>query len=93
MYFQVPFVAWRFETPHDELREIFDSAARTAPTNAEWTFTSRRNWMIAPSRLIEKAGPGGALFNEAALSITTSDQEFCAAASEDLEAILRELAV
>ncbi|MET9670122.1 hypothetical protein ABZY19_32975 [Streptomyces sp. NPDC006475] len=49
--------------------------------------------MIAPSRLIEEAGPGGTLFNEAALSIATSDQEFCAAASEDLEAILRELAV
>ncbi|MEV6783812.1 hypothetical protein [Streptomyces sp. NPDC051098] len=90
-YIQVPFIAWRYETPHEELRGTFESAARTAPKNVEWTFTSRKNWMIAPSRLVENSGPDGTMFNEAALAITTNDQEFCAAASEDLEAILQEL--
>lgn len=47
--------------------------------------------MIAPTRLVEASGPDGRDFNEAIASITTSDQDFCAAAGEDLERILRAL--
>ncbi|MFI9584245.1 hypothetical protein ACIHCQ_20940 [Streptomyces sp. NPDC052236] len=64
---------------------------REAPKRLQWTFKSTKTWLIAPTRLIEESGPDGREFDEAMLSITEGDQEFCAAAAEDLERILHAL--
>ncbi|MWA14001.1 hypothetical protein [Streptomyces sp. BA2] len=90
-YLQVSFIAWRFEEPRDSLKEIFETITREAPNSLEWTFKATRNWMIAPTRLIQQAGPDGSKFNEAMVYITEEDQEFCAAAREDLSRILEAL--
>ncbi|MFE9994404.1 hypothetical protein [Streptomyces avermitilis] len=87
-YRQVFFVSWRFEEPSDFLKTKFESLVQDTPTNLEWRFKAARNWIIAPARLIDQAGQGGELFNEAVLSITEHDQEFCASAEEDLMQIL-----
>ncbi|TGB07354.1 hypothetical protein [Streptomyces sp. MZ04] len=90
-YLQVSFIAWRFEEPRDSLKGIFEAIIRETPNSLEWTFKATRNWMIAPTRLIEQAGPDGSKFNEAMVNITEEDQEFCAAAREDLFRILEAL--
>ncbi|MET7887107.1 hypothetical protein [Streptomyces avermitilis] len=87
-YRQVSFVSWRFEEPSDLLREKFESLVQDTSTNLEWRFKAARNWMIAPARLIDQAGQDGEFFNEAVVSITEHDQEFCASAEEDLVQIL-----
>ncbi|MFE2020297.1 hypothetical protein ACFW9O_19895 [Streptomyces sp. NPDC059499] len=90
-YRQVAFVGWRFAEPHEELKEVFESAVREAPDKVEWTFRSVRNWMIVPTRLIQEAGPNAQNFNEAMNAIRERDQEFCAATAVDLEGIFQVL--
>ncbi|WP_329206036.1 hypothetical protein OG257_08040 [Streptomyces sp. NBC_00683] len=90
-YRQVAFVGWRFAEPHEELKEVFESAVRQASTQVEWTFRPVRNWMIVPTRLIQEAGPNAQHFNEAMDAIRESDQDFCAATAVDLEGIFRVL--
>ncbi|MFJ2092406.1 hypothetical protein ACIOEW_24500 [Streptomyces sp. NPDC087901] len=90
-YLQVAFVGWRYAEPHEELKAVFDSAVREAPKQVDWTFIPARNWMIAPTRLIQKAGPDRQNFNEAMDAIRECDQEFCAATAEDLERVFRAL--
>ncbi|BAC70971.1 hypothetical protein SAVERM_3260 [Streptomyces avermitilis MA-4680 = NBRC 14893] len=87
-YRQVSFASWRFEEPSDFLKTKFESLVQDTPTNLEWRFKAARNWMIAPARLVDQAGQGGEFFNEAVVSITEHDQEFCASAEEDLMQIL-----
>ncbi|MFJ8668033.1 hypothetical protein [Streptomyces sp. NPDC093600] len=89
---QVAFLGWRFAHPHDELKAVFEAAARSAPQKTEWTFRSGKNWMILPVRLIEESGPGTQDFNEAMVSISKNDQGFCADTAADLESILGALA-
>ncbi|MFI5981244.1 hypothetical protein ACIBEA_10270 [Streptomyces sp. NPDC051555] len=90
---QLPELAWRFAEARDDLRETFTSIARTAPKNTEWTLVERKNSFILPLRLANSAtGPNGEGISEARLSIVQSDQEFCAAANEDMDLIIQAIA-
>lgn len=83
-----PTIGWRFSEPHPELREMFRSVTRNAPRNVDWTFKESRNSFIVPSRIAESDAGGEGPHD---LSIT-SDQDFCVAASEDIELIIDALA-
>ncbi|MGY0018354.1 hypothetical protein [Streptomyces sp. cg35] len=85
---QVPFAKWRFRNPRQAWTDSFTSAVRDAPTRTAWTFRVARNWMIAPTRLVEDSGPAGELLNEAAVAIARDDQGFCAAAQNDMIRII-----
>lgn len=87
-YRQVSFVSWRYNAPSDLVKESFDSLIHSTSVHLAWQFKVARNWTIAPARLLTEAGPTGENFNEAALSITEHDQDFCALAEEDLMQIL-----
>lgn len=87
-HLQVAFIGWRFAEPREELRSVFEQALQVAPTDAEWTFRSERNWMMLPTRLLHKSGPDMSDFIEAVATITRTDQIFCATTAEDLERIL-----
>ncbi|GAA2450526.1 hypothetical protein [Streptomyces lavendulocolor] len=90
---QVPYLGWRFEDPRPEKLRIIERATRTTPTQVEWRIdTSRRNWLLTPSRLLGSsenpaASPG---FDER-VRVATQDQDFCIRALADLNAILRTL--
>ncbi|MEU0664689.1 hypothetical protein ABZ508_01150 [Streptomyces lavendulocolor] len=78
---------------HDRKLRIIERATRTTPTQVEWRIdTSRRNWLLTPSRLLGSsenpaASPG---FDER-VRVATQDQDFCIRALADLNAILRTL--
>ncbi|MFF8291522.1 hypothetical protein ACF068_20145 [Streptomyces sp. NPDC016309] len=91
-YLQVSFIGWRFAEPKDELKPTFASALQSTPTQVDWSFTTGKNWMILPTRLLEESGPDTRDFNEAVARITQSDQDFCAATVADLEIILAAIA-
>ncbi|MFF3620796.1 hypothetical protein [Streptomyces sp. NPDC002467] len=88
---QLPLLGWRFSEPHPELQEMFHSVVREAPRNTEWSFTERRNSLIFPSRLITEGGPDGD-WRDLRSDIEQNDQEFCAAASKDVERIIDAIA-
>ncbi|MFE7775782.1 hypothetical protein ACFU5O_18145 [Streptomyces sp. NPDC057445] len=67
---------------------MFEDAVHQADLRVDWTFTSTRNWMIVPTRLIEEAGRDTRYFNDSMAAINREDQDFCAATAEDLERIL-----
>ncbi|MEU5170063.1 hypothetical protein [Streptomyces mutomycini] len=90
-YLQVAFVGWRYAEPDEQLKKIFESTVRETSKQVDWTFTSTRNWMIAPSRLIQEAGPDGQNFNQAMDLIRQSDQGFCEKTAGDLEKIFQTL--
>ncbi|MFH9956988.1 hypothetical protein ACH4Q7_15970 [Streptomyces roseolus] len=92
-YQQVPFLGWRFAEPDEEKLRTVEDARTATPTRYEWRIdTSRRNWILAPSRLLGEAGEHAASpeFDER-VSQLMRDQEFCVRALEDLDAILRTL--
>lgn len=67
---------------------MFRSVTRDAPLNVDWTFKELRNSFIVPSRIAESDTGGEGPHD---LSVT-SDQDFCVAASEDIELIIDALA-
>ncbi|MFC7928633.1 hypothetical protein [Streptomyces cinereoruber] len=89
-YQQVSFLGWRFEEPDAEKLRIVEQAVRATPTREEWRIdTSRRNWLLVPTRLLGEgenslASPG---FDER-VSLAVRDQDFCVRALLDLDAIL-----
>ncbi|MFC7973699.1 hypothetical protein ACPCTN_19565 [Streptomyces cinereoruber] len=89
-YQQVSFLGWRFEEPDAEKLRIVEQAVRTTPTREEWAIdTSRRNWVLVPTRLLGEgenpvASPG---FDER-VSLAMRDQDFCVRALPDLDAML-----
>ncbi|MGA5217725.1 hypothetical protein ACPCAE_16895 [Streptomyces cinereoruber] len=89
-YQQVSFLGWSFEEPDAEKLRVVERAVRTAPTREEWVIdTSRRNWVLVPTRLLGEgenpvASPG---FDER-VSLAMRDQDFCARALLDLDAML-----
>ncbi|MEV6575716.1 hypothetical protein [Streptomyces sp. NPDC051577] len=85
---EVPTIGWRFSEPHPELGEMFRSVTRDAPQNVDWTFKELRNSFIVPSRIAESDTGGEGPHD---LSVT-SDQDFCVAASEDIELIIDAIA-
>ncbi|MFD3554947.1 hypothetical protein ACFWWA_23060 [Streptomyces goshikiensis] len=89
---QLPSLGWRFSEPHPELREMFTSVVRDAPRNIAWAFEERKNSAIVPARLIAEGKPDGEDFGDLRRAISQSDQEFCIAASEDIELIIQALA-
>ncbi|RST07358.1 hypothetical protein EF910_06660 [Streptomyces sp. WAC07149] len=90
-YFQVARLIWRFDEPHDELIPVFEAAARDAPRCVGWEFTAGENWCIQPTRLAEEWRGNGKNMQKAKLAVI-QDQEFCLAASQDLDLILQMLA-
>ncbi|MFJ9078214.1 hypothetical protein ACIRO3_23710 [Streptomyces sp. NPDC102278] len=78
-----------FSEPHPELAVMFRSVTRAAPRNVDWTFKELRNSFIVPSRIAESDAGGEGPHD---LSVT-SDQNFCVAASEDIELIIDAIAV
>ncbi|MFJ3904326.1 hypothetical protein [Streptomyces sp. NPDC090025] len=92
-YYQVPYLGWRFETPTDENLRLIEQAVRSTPTSVEWGIdTSRRNWLLAPSTLLEGNHDDRAVgtFDER-VNLAMRDQDFCVAALKDLDAIIRML--
>ncbi|MFD7556412.1 hypothetical protein ACFV9E_17975 [Streptomyces sp. NPDC059835] len=90
-FVQLPSLGWRFSEPHPELREMFQSVVRDAPRNTDWSFKEKKNSLILPSRLISEGGPDGD-FGDLASAISQNDQEFCIAASDDIELIIDAIA-
>ncbi|MCX5145556.1 hypothetical protein OHB36_01980 [Streptomyces sp. NBC_00320] len=89
---QVPTLGWRFSEPHPELKGMFTSVVRDAPRNIAWFFGERKNSLIMPSRLINESGPDGGDLRDLGTAISQRDQEFCIAASEDVELIIQAIA-
>ncbi|MGW4687532.1 hypothetical protein ACWEPM_21895 [Streptomyces sp. NPDC004244] len=89
---QAPSLGWRFSEPHPELKEMFASVVRDAPQNISWFFGERGNSLIVPSRLVDEAGPDGEGYGDLRTAISKSDQEFCIAASQDIELIIQAIA-
>ncbi|WP_328763583.1 MULTISPECIES: hypothetical protein [unclassified Streptomyces] len=89
---QLPTLGWRFSEPHPELNGMFASVVRDTPRNIAWFFGERKNSLIMPARLINESGPDGADLNDLATAISQHDQEFCVAASEDIELIIQAIA-
>ncbi|MFE6841265.1 hypothetical protein [Streptomyces sp. NPDC057686] len=90
-YTQIAHLGWRFSDPHEELKPVFEAAVRDSPRNAEWVFKAQRNWLILPTRLLQETASCGGDFGLAQQTLTQNDQEFCIAASEDMELILNSL--
>lgn len=63
---------------------------RNAPRHVDWQFKVKRNWLILPVRLIEETAQSGNNFSEAECKLF-ADQDFCLAASADMELILQAL--
>jgi hypothetical protein len=92
-YQQVPFLGWRFEEPDLEKLRLIEQAMRTTPTQVDWRIdTSRRNWLLAPSRILGKGeNPAASPAFDERVNLTMQDQDFCLRALADLDAILRTL--
>ncbi|MDV5146883.1 hypothetical protein R1T08_22495 [Streptomyces sp. SBC-4] len=92
-YHQVPFLGWRFEEPSAEKLRRIERAVATTPTQVDWRIdTSRRNWLLAPARILgdgENAAASPA-FDDRVKS-AMQDQDFCVRAWADLGAMLRTL--
>jgi hypothetical protein len=92
-YEHVPYVAWRFKDPTDEARETVFQAVSDASTETEWTLdTSRRNWILAPARILRKSGGADSTyFYEIVQETIDQDQDFCRKALRDFDMILEHL--
>ncbi|GAA1569974.1 hypothetical protein [Streptomyces globosus] len=88
---QMPLLGWRFSEPHPELQGMFSSVVQDAPRRVTWTFKEGRNALIAPSRLALREQSGEDPLG-VAIDITSSDQQLCIAASEDIERIIQAIA-
>ncbi|MEW2136908.1 hypothetical protein AB0892_09965 [Streptomyces sp. NPDC005409] len=87
---QIAHLGWRFAEPHDEFRPLFEAVVRDAPRHVAWEFKAAKNWLILPVRLSEESRRNGDRFGEAQTTVT-EDQDFCVAASKDMDLILRAL--
>ncbi|MBD3578362.1 hypothetical protein ICJ52_19265 [Streptomyces sp. KD18] len=88
---QAPLPGWRFSEPHPELKEMFMSVVKDAPQNVTWVFKERRNSLIAPSRLTQHE-QGGEDHPDLAIAPSGNDQQFCIAASHDIDLIIHAIA-
>ncbi|WP_150236930.1 hypothetical protein [Streptomyces albofaciens] len=89
---QVPYAAWRYHERTEKKREIIAAICTSPPKNIEWTFdTSRKNWLICPTRLITEQQVSGRRFSETAAAIEASDQSFCMAAHADMVSIVQNI--
>ncbi|MGE7389937.1 hypothetical protein ACQKM2_31100 [Streptomyces sp. NPDC004126] len=90
-HFQVARLVWWFAEPHDEFIPLFEAAARDAPRLVGWECRVGKIWDISPARLLEEWRGNGKNMQKAKLAVI-QDQEFCLAASQDLDLILQMLA-
>lgn len=93
LYEHVPYVAWRFTAPTRESIDTILDAVHSAPSDTEWVLdTSRKNWILAPARVIRiSGGADSELFHEATQEVINRDQNFCRKALEDFDAVLASL--
>ncbi|MEU2659083.1 hypothetical protein ABZ615_27660 [Streptomyces sp. NPDC007325] len=92
-YQQVPFLGWRFAEPDEDKLHAVEGAVTATHTCLEWLVNaSRRNWLLAPSRLLDGTDESAASpqFDDRVNQLMR-DQGFCAVALADLDAILRTL--
>ncbi|MCX0274642.1 hypothetical protein NLM24_28925 [Nocardia zapadnayensis] len=89
-----PLVVWRFSEPRpmdfkDKLHGIVEADDR----EIDWLFdTSRRNWVLVPSRVMEEKNRHGFAVEAQAVSLLErEDPEFCQRSVSDFERILRAL--
>ncbi|MFM9369797.1 hypothetical protein [Streptomyces sp. Da 82-17] len=89
-YPQVPYVSWRYQKPVDGLEALLRGIFDDVQTDVSWDFdTSGRNWLLAPSRLMEEASKLGRRgFPEALDRIMEADPDFCVTANADLDRML-----
>ncbi|MGA5409314.1 hypothetical protein ACPCSC_18880 [Streptomyces lavendulocolor] len=92
-YQQVPFLGWRFEEPHPDKLKIIEQSLHMTPTQVRWRIdTSRRNWLLAPSRILgDGKNPAASPAFDERVNLAMQDQDFCIRALADLDAILRSL--
>ncbi|WP_157838359.1 hypothetical protein [Nocardia farcinica] len=86
-----PLVVWRFPEPQPaRLAELLHEAAVADNREIDWLFdTSRRNWVLVPSRVMaEKEHHGLATEAQAADLLTRTDPEFCQQSVRDFERII-----
>ncbi|MFJ8586386.1 hypothetical protein ACIRD2_17285 [Streptomyces sp. NPDC093595] len=90
---QVPFLGWRFDEPDLEKLRLIEQAVRTTFTQVDWRIdTSRRNWLLAPSRILGNSdNPAASPAFDERVNMALQDQDFCLRALTDLDAILRTL--
>ncbi|MFG2114562.1 hypothetical protein ACGFRB_18315 [Streptomyces sp. NPDC048718] len=86
-YHQVPFLGWRFTNRKEEHARIVEAAIQAAETTWGWGLdASRRNWLLAPLRILPAQGG----FDER-VEMAMRDQEFCVEALDDLDSLIRAL--
>ncbi|MDT6983841.1 hypothetical protein ACFSUJ_12730 [Streptomyces lusitanus] len=92
-YLQVPLMKWRFKARSERTAQLIRESVRASSTQVEWTLdTSRRNWVLLPSRVSNEArGLANPAFSKALELIITQDQEFCRRALADFERIISDL--
>ncbi|GAA3378471.1 hypothetical protein [Streptomyces racemochromogenes] len=89
-HLQITHLGWRFADPHEEFIPTFEAATRYAPRRVSWEFKAVKNWLILPTRLAEETQRNGDDFSHAQMEVT-KDQDFCLAASQDMDLILQAL--
>ncbi|MFC7303185.1 hypothetical protein ACFQVC_03005 [Streptomyces monticola] len=92
-YPQVPYISWRYKDPDEGLGVMIQRVFDEVPTDVSWSFdASSRNWLLAPSRLLDEASKLGRRgFSEALVQIMEADPEFCISANSDLDRMLNAL--
>ncbi|BDU01692.1 hypothetical protein [Nocardia sputorum] len=85
-----PLVVWRFPEPQPaRLAELLHEAASAENREIDWLFdTTRRNWVLVPSRVMaEKERHGLATEAQAVDLLVRTDPDFCHRSVRDLERI------
>ncbi|MFG2139615.1 hypothetical protein [Streptomyces sp. NPDC048650] len=92
-YAQSPHVAWRFTGgSNTETARVIATLVDDTPTEEEWTFDySAKNWLLAPSRVLNECATSNASFRKVVTQITLSDSKFCERANRDLASIIARL--
>ncbi|MET9025576.1 hypothetical protein ABZW96_08110 [Nocardia sp. NPDC004168] len=86
-----PLVVWRFPEPQPaRVAELLHEATLADNREIDWLFdTTRRNWVLTPSRLIvEKELHGLATEAQAGDLLVRTDPEFCHRSVRDFERII-----
>lgn len=89
-YLQVPYMGWRYKAPSEEISQVIEDSVNGLTTQVEWKLdTTRRNWLLLPSRILHEAGGlENPAFAEVVHFVNTRDQNFCRIALSDLDLII-----
>ncbi|MFE9320018.1 hypothetical protein ACIHDR_04030 [Nocardia sp. NPDC052278] len=86
-----PLIVWRFPEPRPaHVAELLHEAALADNREIDWLFdTTRRNWVLVPSRVMaEKELHGLATEAQAVDLLVRTDREFCRRSVRDFERII-----